>query len=151
MVYVPPMSKPEAVSEVVSVNVRRVRTELRGWSSTELASRLTELSKDHWTRAKVTRAEKVDEEKKRAGRAWRIDDVVLFAAALEVTVDELLKPLDGSGYVDASGAPVNLQTVRSRSATVGATVADLDVIARQIEVAHEAVAAVRTRITGGIR
>ena len=144
MVYVSRMSKPEAVSEVVSVNVRRVRTELHGWSSTELASRLTELSKDNWTRAKVTRAETGD-------RAWRIDDVVLFAVALEVTVDELLKPFDGSGYVDASGAPVNLQAVRSRTATVGATVADLDAIARQIEAAHEAVATVRTRITGGIR
>lgn len=144
MVYVPPMSKPEAVSEVVSVNVRRVRTEQRQWSSTELATRLGRLSGDNWTRAKVTRAETGD-------RAWRIDDVVLFAVALEVTVDELLKPLDGSGYAYASGAPVNLQTVRSRTATVGATVADLDVIARQIEAAHEAVATVRTRITGGIR
>ncbi|MBB0990221.1 helix-turn-helix transcriptional regulator [Dietzia sp. SLG510A3-30A2] len=144
MVYVSRMSKPAAVSEVVSTNVRRARTELRQWSSTELATRLGRLSGDNWTRAKVTRAETGD-------RAWRIDDVVLFAAALAVTVDELLQPLDGSGYAYASGATVNLKDVRVRTAADMATVADLDAIARQIAAANEAVDAVRTRITGGIR
>jgi hypothetical protein len=134
------------VSDVVSANVRRVRTDVREWSSTELARRLAGLSRYNWTRSMVTRAETA------GGRAWRIDDVVLFAAALQVKVDDLMQPVNNSGYVNASGANVHLKTVRRPIAPpVGATLADLDNIDKQLALVKNVVDEVARKITGGTR
>lgn len=138
--------KASEVGLLVSANVRRIRSDVHGWSSGQLAERLSQKTGDAWTRARVTRAETGE-------RAWRIDDVLLFAAALDVTVDELLRPTGPSGYLRASGATIDLRRVviHSPAPRPGPTVADLDAVENHLAAARTAVTHARQKIIGGSR
>ena len=95
------------VHEAIGLRVRAERERL-GMTTTDLASRLVDLTgDDSWTRVKVTRYETAE-------RKLQIDGLVLLARALDVSVDHLLMPV-GPRTVSVDGIPVDMQTVLSRS------------------------------------
>lgn len=95
------------VYEAIGLRIRAERERL-GMTTTDLASRLVDLTGDEsWTRVKVTRYETAE-------RKLQIDGLVLLARALGVSVDHLLMPV-GPRTVSVDGVPVDMQTVLSRS------------------------------------
>ena len=80
------MSEPDCTANAtVAANMRRFRKQL-GWTGAELGEKL-----GGWSKAVVSAAERSD-----AGtrvRSFSIDDVVLIASVLGVTVTDLITPV----------------------------------------------------------
>ncbi|WP_405671487.1 helix-turn-helix domain-containing protein [Streptomyces canus] len=80
----------------VGVNVRRIRDEVRGWSTYELAGKLTKAGRPIAPSAisKIERGE----------RQVTVDDLVALALVLRVNPNALLLPATAEGEVELTGA-----------------------------------------------
>ncbi|MET9494290.1 helix-turn-helix transcriptional regulator [Streptomyces sp. NPDC006552] len=81
---------------VVAVNVRRIRDEVRGWSTYELAGKLSKLGRPIAPSA-VSKIE-------RGERQVTVDDLFALAYALQVNPNALLLPPTAEGQVDVTAA-----------------------------------------------